>query len=107
MTAECEQLAKAKGLKLDAAAFADAWRGGYGPSMNRVRTGELPWTKLDALHRMILDQLLEDLSVVALSESEIESFNRVWHRLIPWPDAVPALYRLCAPGNHMKACSPA
>jgi hypothetical protein len=25
----------------------DAWRAGYGPSMNRVRTGELPWTKLD------------------------------------------------------------
>ena len=56
--AEGEQLGRAKGLKVDWAAFADAWRGGYGPSMSRVRRGELPWTKLDALHRLILDQLL-------------------------------------------------
>ena len=50
--AEGEQLGRAKGLKVDWAAFADAWRAGYGPSMNRVRTGQLPWTKLDGLHRM-------------------------------------------------------
>ena len=25
--------------------FADEWRAGYGPSMNRVRQGELPWTR--------------------------------------------------------------
>src|SRR5215813_5407025 len=50
--AEGEELGRAKGLKVDWAAFADAWRAGYGPSMNRVRTGELPWTKLDDLHRM-------------------------------------------------------
>ena len=56
--AEGEKLGKAKGLKVDWAAFADAWRGGYGPAMNRVRTGELPWTKLDVLHRMTLDGCL-------------------------------------------------
>src|SRR4029077_12674184 len=52
--AEGEKLGREKGLKVDWAAFADAWRGGYGPAMNRVRTGALPWTKLDVLHRMIL-----------------------------------------------------
>jgi len=83
-------------LDVDWATFADDWRRGYGPAMERVRSGELPWTKLDVLHRMLLDRVLEDLSVVALSEDEIERFNRVWHRLIPWPDAVPALYRLKA-----------
>jgi 2-haloacid dehalogenase len=93
---EGELIGRTHALDVDWATFADDWRAGYGPAMNRVRTGELPWTKLDALHRMILDQLLEDLSVVALSEAEIGSFNRVWHRLIPWPDAVPALYRLKA-----------
>jgi 2-haloacid dehalogenase len=93
---EGELIGRTHALDVDWATFADDWRAGYGPAMERVRSGELPWTKLDELHRMILDRLLEDLSVVALSEGEIESFNRVWHRLIPWPDAVPALYRLKA-----------
>ena len=69
---EVEQLAKKKGLKVDAEKFADAWRAGYGPSMNRVRTGELPWTKLDVLHRMILDKILVDFGMQGLSEDEIE-----------------------------------
>jgi len=56
VTQEVEGLAKRKGLTLDGAKLADAWRAGYAPSMNRVRTGELPWTKLDGLHRMILDR---------------------------------------------------
>ena len=38
--------------------------------MNRVRTGELPWTKLDRLHRMILDTLLVEFSITGLSEAE-------------------------------------
>ena len=74
--------------------FADAWRAGYGPSMNRVRSGELPWTKLDALHRMTLDRILVDFKIEGLSETEKASLNRAWHRLRPWPDAVPGLTRL-------------
>ena len=91
---EVEQLAKKKGLKIDAEKFADAWRGGYGPSMNRVRSGDLPWTKLDALHRMILDTILVDFGITTLSEAEIAALNRAWHRLRPWPDAVSGLTRL-------------
>ena len=91
---EIEQLAKRKGLPVESAKFADAWRAGYGPSMNRVRTGELPWTKLDRLHRMILDKLLIDFSLSGLSEAEIDMLNRAWHRLRPWPDAVSGLTRL-------------
>jgi 2-haloacid dehalogenase len=91
---EVEQLAKKKGFKVDAAKFADTWRAGYGPSMNRVRSGELPWTKLDALHRMILDRLLIDFGITGLSEAEIDGLNRSWHRLRPWPDAVSGLTRL-------------
>jgi 2-haloacid dehalogenase len=92
--AEGEQLGKDKGLKVDWAQFADAWRGGYGPSMNRVRTGALPWTKLDVLHRMTLDQLLVKFDVGGLTEAEKDHLNRVWHRLKPWPDAVSGLTRL-------------
>ncbi len=93
---EVDALAKRKGLAIDGAAFADAWRAGYGPSMNRVRTGELPWTTLDRLHRMTLDKLLVDFKVSGLSEAEIDGLNRAWHRLRPWPDAVAGLTRLKA-----------
>ncbi len=87
-------LGKAKGLQVDWAKFADAWRGGYGPSMDRVRKGELPWTNIDRLHRMVLDRLLDRFRITGLTEVEKEHFNRVWHRLDPWPDSVGGLTRL-------------
>jgi 2-haloacid dehalogenase len=79
---------------VDWARFAGAWRGGYGPAMDRVRRGELPWTNIDALHRMILDRLLSDFKVTGLTEAEKEELNRAWHRLAPWPDSVAGLTRL-------------
>jgi 2-haloacid dehalogenase len=91
---EGELLSASKGLKADWPAFADAWRAGYQPAMERVRQGELPWTHIDKLHRMILDSLLPRFGLSGLGEAEIEGLNRVWHRLMPWPDAVPALNRL-------------
>jgi 2-haloacid dehalogenase len=91
---EGEALGRAKGLEVDWVAFADAWRGRYTPSMDRVRHGEMPWTKLDDLHRMSLDGLLEEFAVTGLSEAEIDHFNRAWHRLEPWPDVVEGLTRL-------------
>src|SRR6185369_7275741 len=91
---EAEALAKKKGFAVDGPKFADAWRAGYGPSMNRVRSGELPWTKLDALHRMTLDRLLPEFKIDGLSEDEKADLNRAWHRLKPWPDAVAGLTRL-------------
>ena len=94
VAAEVAALAKQTGLAVDAAKFADAWRAGYGPSMNRVRSGELPWTKLDALHRMTLDRILVEFKIEGLSESDKASLNRAWHRLRPWPDAVAGLTRL-------------
>jgi len=62
--------------------------------MNRVRKGELPWTKLDDLHRMVLDGLLKEFGLANLSEEEKDHWNRVWHRLRPWPDSVSGLTRL-------------
>lgn len=89
------RLNRAKGWNVDWGTFADDWRRGYAPSMNRVRSGQLPWTKLDALHRMTLDGLLEKHQL-HLSEAEIDDLNRVWHRLDPWPDVVPGLTRIRA-----------
>ena len=91
---QVEEVGKRKGLTIDGAAFADAWRAQYAPSMDRVRKGELPWTKLDVLHRMTLDRLLLDYGLQDLSESERASLNKAWHRLRPWPDAVAGLTRL-------------
>lgn len=91
---EGRALGRAKGLDVDWPAFADAWRDGYGPAMNRVRSGELPWKTIDELHRLILDGLLEDFGIAGLDETEKDRFNRVWHRLDPWPDAVEGLTRL-------------
>ena len=91
---EGARLSKAKGFTLDWGAFADEWRAAYGPSMNRVRTGELPWTKLDVLHRMSLDTLLAKHGITSLTADETREFNRVWHRGRPWPDSVPGLTRL-------------
>jgi 2-haloacid dehalogenase len=91
---EVEQLARRKNVTVDGAKFADAWRAGYGPSMNRVRTGELPWTKLDDLHRMTLDRILGDFAITSLTADEKDDLNRAWHRLDPWPDTVAGLTRL-------------
>lgn len=94
--AEGAALNRAKGLMVDWAAFADAWRAQYRPNMDHVMRGELPWMNLDALHRLALDELLARFGVATLSEEEKRSLNRVWHRLRPWPDAVVGLMRLHA-----------
>ena len=82
------------GLDVDFNEFTLAWRSGYAPAMQRVRSGELGWTPLDVLHRMILDDLLDRFGVSGLPEAQIQHLNRVWHRLEPWPDSVAGLYRL-------------
>lgn len=83
------------GLAVDWAAFADDWRAGYPLAMDEVRRGVLPWTNIDGLHRRILDRLLAERGI-ALDETEAAEFNRVWHRLDPWPDSVEGLTRLKA-----------
>lgn len=93
---EGQQLNATKGLSVDWAAFADAWRGRYVPSMQRVARGELPWMNLDALHHRSLENLLVEFKVSNLSEDAKEQLNRVWHRLEPWPDAKEGLGRLRA-----------
>ncbi|HTN72504.1 MAG TPA: haloacid dehalogenase type II [Methylomirabilota bacterium] len=92
--AEGERLGEAKNLTIDWTAFADAWRAVYRPSLDRVQKGELPWTKLDVLHRMSLEEILRQFKIDGLSEAEKDHFNRVWHRLKPWPDSVSGLQRL-------------
>jgi 2-haloacid dehalogenase len=91
---EGRRFGKSKNIDVDWAKFADGWRAGYRPAMDRVGRGELPWMNLDAIHRMLLDDLLGEFNIVDLTEGEKDHLNRVWHRLKPWPDSVSGLRRL-------------
>jgi 2-haloacid dehalogenase len=94
IVAEGVSWGKQKGIAVDWGHFADRWRAGYAPAMDKVRKGEMPWAKLDTLHRMLLEDLLKEFQITGLSEEEKDHWNRVWHRLKPWPDSVAGLARL-------------
>lgn len=78
----------------DGNAFALAWRAGYAPAMRRVMSGELGWTLIDDLHRMILDTLLVEFGITHLNEAQRHHLNKCWHRLDAWSDSVAGLTRL-------------
>jgi 2-haloacid dehalogenase len=80
-------------LATDGGRFALDWRAGYQPAMQQVRSGALPWTNLDGLHRRILERVLAAHGI-ALPEAEAAALNRIWHRLDPWPDCAEGLQRL-------------
>lgn len=80
--------------EVDADAFARAWRAGYQPAMQRVRSGELGWTLIDDLHRLILDEILPRFGLQALPEESRRHLNKAWHRLDPWVDVLAGLARL-------------
>ena len=79
---------------VDGGEFALAWRAGYQPAMRRVMSGELGWTLIDDLHRLILDSLLDRFGLGNLTEAQKQHLNKAWHRLDPWPDVVAGLARL-------------
>ena len=89
-----EALGRRKGITADWTAFADAWRAGYKPAMDRVRRGERPWAHLDVLHREQIDGLLARFGIAGLGEADKDELNRAWHHLDPWPDSIPGLMRL-------------
>jgi len=91
---ELEEFGRSHGIQQGWPAFADNWRAGYVPAMDRVRRGELPWTRIDDLHRIILDELLAEAGIKAIANADIDQLNRAWHRLDPWPDSVAGLTRL-------------
>jgi hypothetical protein len=58
-----EELSRRTGVKTDWAAFADAWRGEYGPSMQPIREGTRPWVDLAVLHYENLLTMVKKLGV--------------------------------------------
>lgn len=91
---ELASFGEAHGVDRDWARFADDWRAGYPAAMDRVRSGELPWLKIDGLHRLILDELLERAGIDGVPDADVDELNRAWHRLDPWPDTVEGLTQL-------------
>jgi len=95
------------GHAIDWPAFADAWRGEYQPSLEQVRSGRVPYRKLDLLHRENLDRILPRFGITSLPEETALNLNLAWHRLDSWPDVAPGLARLktrfrlapCSNGN--------
>lgn len=91
----------------DREAFADDWRAQYQPAMERVRSGEWPFSKLDVLHRLNLDRVLADRGLHDVDDATRVGLNLAWHRLDAWPDVTPGLVRLrerfrlapCSNGN--------
>lgn len=83
-------------LGVDGHEFARAWRAGYRPAMQKVMSGELSWTLIDDLHRLILDDVLNQFNLIHLTDAEKDDLNLAWHRLDAWPDAVEGVTRLKA-----------
>ncbi len=92
--AELRALSAEKGVAFDVRQFATDWRSGMFEMLARVKTGELPRINADAIHRLVLDDILEKHNAIHLSAAERDDLNLVWHRLKTWPDAVSAIHRL-------------
>lgn len=91
---EAERILRPLGYRLDWLAFADAWRDEYQPAMEEVRAGQIPFCKLDLLHRRNLDRILPRFGISGLGEDAARELNLAWHRLDAWPDAPRGMARL-------------
>lgn len=91
---EAKAVLEPKGHALDWLVFTDAWRGEYQGAMDEVRSGRIPFCKLDVLHRRNLDRVLPRFHIENLSEAERHNLNLAWHRLDAWPDVSRGLHRL-------------
>jgi 2-haloacid dehalogenase len=89
-----QAILKPQGIALDWIAFADAWRDQYQPAMEAVRSGTIPYTKLDVLHRQTLQKILPRFGLEALEEMELDRLTLAWHQLDAWPDVQAGLSRL-------------
>jgi 2-haloacid dehalogenase len=104
---ESERILKPKGYSLDWLAFASAWRAEYQPAMDEVRTGAIPFSKLDVLHRRMLEKIKPKFGLEKLDDATSDELNLAWHRLDAWKDVGPGFARLrtrlllcpCSNGN--------
>jgi 2-haloacid dehalogenase len=91
---ESEKVLAPLGHRLDWLAFADAWRGEYQTGMEEVRSGQIPFSKLDVIHRRNLDRILPRFKLESVPEDRLVDLNLAWHRLDAWADVTAGLARL-------------
>lgn len=84
----------ARGVSLDWFEFADAWRAEYQPAMEEVRSGRIPFSRLDVIHRGMLERIRPRFGLQGLDDSLMAELNFAWHRLDGWPDSAAGLKRL-------------
>jgi 2-haloacid dehalogenase len=82
------------GLDADWPAVADAWRSRYGPALSGVLRGQREYQPLDELHAGMLDEVVAEFDLEALTEADRDELVLAWYRLSPWPDTVPGLTEL-------------
>jgi 2-haloacid dehalogenase len=93
---EARTLLAPLGHDLDWTAFAEAWRAEYQPAMAQVRDGRLPFSRLDVLHRRMLDLVRPKFGLEGVDEATLAELTLAWHRLDAWPDVKHAFPRLRA-----------
>lgn len=96
MRAHCARLGEDAGIRADWERLVVRWRAAYRPAMNRVLSGDLPWTPFEALHRITLDEIAQDCGLHRASPALRDAMVAGWRRLLPWPDALGGLERLKA-----------
>jgi 2-haloacid dehalogenase len=97
---EVTAFAKNHQIDVDAAAFADAWRAKYDPSMEPIRNGSREFVPLDQLHLENLHATLEEFGLrpANFDDRDLGDLNAAWERLDPWEDSVTGLSEL---GRHV------
>jgi 2-haloacid dehalogenase len=91
---EAERLLSPRGIKIDWLKFADAWRALYQPSMEEIRSGRRAFTKLDVLHREMLEKIRPQFGLQTISDDVLAELNLAWHRIDVWPDVKEGFARL-------------
>jgi 2-haloacid dehalogenase len=91
---DAKSILRPRGYAIDWKAFADAWRDEYQPSLEEVRSGRTPYTKLDVLHRRMLQKILPRFGLEKLDASALDQLTHAWHRLDAWKDVPTGLAKL-------------
>lgn len=104
---ESKKILAPLGYQIDWIAFADAWRAEYQPGMEEIRSGRQPFSRLDVVHRGMLERIRPRFGLEKLDEPVLANLNLVWHRLDAWKDVGPGFRMLrrkfllapCSNGN--------
>lgn len=91
---DAKSVLRPRGYAIDWKAFADAWRDEYQPGMEEVRSGRIPYTKLDVLHRRMLQKILPRFGLEKLDAAALDQLTLAWHRLDAWKDVPTGLAKL-------------